>query len=80
MRHPQPVGTPGGYVEVWRTAKRPQSPPLGAHGVFPYACRVFPDAALLPAQGRGSHGAGVVLAEIVSTPADRRAPRESGEV
>ena len=42
---------------------------------------VFPDAA--PARQErqgGSDGAGVVLAAIVGTPADRRAPRESGEV
>ncbi|KAL2137933.1 hypothetical protein VTI28DRAFT_7789 [Corynascus sepedonium] len=44
-RRPQPVGTPGGFEQVWRTAKHPHSPPLGAHGVFPCACRVFPDAA-----------------------------------
>ena len=29
---------------------------------------------------RGSSGAGVVLAAIVGTPADRRAPREGGDV
>jgi hypothetical protein len=29
---------------------------------------------------QGSSGAGVVLAAIVGTPADRRAPREGGEV
>ena len=28
----------------------------------------------------GSSGAGVVLAAIVGTPADRRAPREGGDV
>ena len=54
MRHPQPVGTPGGFSEVWRTAKHPQSPPLGAHGVFPCAYRVFPDAAQPPARARGA--------------------------
>ena len=42
---------------------------------------VFPDAALAPGRMRqGSSGAGVVLAAIVGTPADRRAPREGGDV
>ena len=58
MRHPQPVGTPGGFSEVWRTAKHPQSPPLGAHGVFPCACRVFPDAAQPRQRARGAAGLG----------------------
>ena len=58
MRHPQPVGTPGGFEEVWRTANHLQSPPLGAHGVFPCAYRVFPDAALPPARARGAAGLG----------------------
>jgi hypothetical protein len=31
-------------------------------------------------ESQGSSGAGVVLAAIVGTPADRRAPRESGDV
>jgi hypothetical protein len=58
VRHPQPVGTPGGFEEVWRTANHLQSPPLGAHGVFPCAYRVFPDAALPPARARGAAGLG----------------------
>lgn len=67
--------------EVWRTAKRPQSPPLGARGVFPCA---WQESSQMPRPARpGSRarrGAGEVLAAIVSTPADRRAPRESGDV
>ncbi len=67
--------------KVWRTAKRPQSPPLGARGVFPCATQEssqMPRAARPSSQAR--RGAEEVLAAIVGTPADRRAPRESGDI
>lgn len=46
LRDPQLAGTPSGFL--MRSDQRPSthsSPPLGAHGVFPCACRAFSDAA-----------------------------------
>jgi hypothetical protein len=83
VRLRQPAGTPGGYIVSVANRQSPTEPnPRRTRGI---PLRLL-DSSLMPPRRRGSEepgrggGAVVVLAAIVSTPADRRAPRKSGDV
>jgi len=68
---------------LWRGLANRQSPteptPRRTRGI-PLRLQSLPRCRAAPGQSQGSRGAGAVLAEIVGAPADRRAPRESGDV